>query len=345
MYLNHFGLSRQPFNLASDPAFLWTGEKQREALELLKSGILLNRGFIVLTGEVGTGKTTLTNAFSGLNEIATITVTVPDPDMEPLDFLNFVAREFDMGEEFTAKDEFTRRFKSFLLSSYAAYKKVLIVIDEAQRLNHALLAVIAELAAIELAGRRMLKIFFVGQVEFNDMLMEQKNAAVRSEVVAAYNLEPLAAGETFQYIGRRLEVAGARKKLFTPQAMMLVHRLSGGYPRTINVLCDQALLQGFGAGVEVVDVDIVAGCARALDLRPVPKRSAPAPVYPFPQRPPEDPSPTFAVAGRRHARHGWALAAVGVFAAAAGVYVAARFGLLEGVARMFERMLAFIPWR
>ncbi|HSO20402.1 MAG TPA: AAA family ATPase, partial [Desulfosarcina sp.] len=225
MYLDHFGLKRQPFSLTADPAFLWTGEKQRDALELLKSGILLNRGFVVLTGEVGTGKTTLVAAFSGLNEIATITVTVPDPGMEALDFLNFVAREFGMGREFSGRDEFVRHFKSFLLNSYAAYKKVLIVIDEAQRLNHELLAVIAQLAAIELAGRRMLKIFFIGQIEFNDMLMEDKNAAVREEVVAAYNLEPLAAGETFQFIAHRLAVAGTKKKLFTPQAMMLIHNL------------------------------------------------------------------------------------------------------------------------
>jgi general secretion pathway protein A len=268
MYLNHYGLERLPFSLSADPAFLWAGKKHQAALDTLREGILENRGFVLLTGEVGTGKTTLVNAFSNLNEIATITVTIPDPDMEPLDFLNFVASEFGMGRRFGSREDFEHHFKGFLLRSYATYKKVLVIIDEAQRLNSTLIQAVRDLANLELGGRRMLKIFFVGQPEFADMLMEEENAAVRGEVVAAHHLEPLEVRETAEYIIHRVTVAGGRQAPFTPQAILRVHAFAGGFPRTINVLCDHCLLRGFAAGVRRIDVDIVSACADDLQLKP-----------------------------------------------------------------------------
>jgi general secretion pathway protein A len=269
MYLKHYGLSRRPFKLSSDPDFLWTGEKHKAALEALKGGILENKGFVLLTGEVGTGKTTLVNAFPKLNEIATISVTIPDPGMDPLDFCNFLANEFKMNRKFARKDDFVRDFKSFLLRSFASYKKVLVIIDEAQRLDYVLLEEIRQMAGIEMAGRRLLKVFFVGQPEFCDMLMDERGAAVRDEIVAAFNIEPLDARETTEYINYRLAVAGVKRELFTPKAVMQVHALAGGYPRTVNVLCDQCLLRGYASGSQVIDVDTVAVCAKALSLRPI----------------------------------------------------------------------------
>ena len=156
MYLKYYGLSRQPFNLSSDSDFLWTGENHKTALEMLKDGVLENKGFVLLTGEVGAGKTTLASAFPKLNEIATITVTIPDPGMDPLDFCNFLAIEFKMNRKFAGKDDFVRDFKGFLLRSFATYKKVLVIIDEAQRLDFALLEEVRQLAGIEMAGRRLL---------------------------------------------------------------------------------------------------------------------------------------------------------------------------------------------
>ena len=123
MYLQHYGLERFPFDITSDPDFLWTGENHRQALELLREGVFENRGFVVLTGEVGTGKTTLINAFRRLDEIATIIVTIPDPDMEVLDFFNFLAHEFGIEESFANTEEFVHIFKSFLLRAYASYKR------------------------------------------------------------------------------------------------------------------------------------------------------------------------------------------------------------------------------
>jgi type II secretory pathway predicted ATPase ExeA len=283
MYLKHYGLSRQPFNLSSDPSFLWAGKKHKAALEALKGGILENKGFVLLTGDVGTGKSTLVNAFPKLNEIATISVTIPDPGMDPLDFCNFLASEFKMKRKFARKEDFVQHFKGFLLRSFAAYTKVLVIIDEAQRLDHFLLEEVRQLAIIEMAGRRLLKIFFIGQPEFCTMLMDERSAAVRNEIVAAYNIEPLDLQEAEEYIVHRLAVAGLKTTIFTPRALGRVYSLTAGFPRTINVLCDHALLRGYAVGTKVIDIDIVAACARALSLRALDRANRTF-VFPFPLR-------------------------------------------------------------
>jgi len=139
------------------------------------------------------------------------------------------------------------------------------------------------LAGIEMAGRRLLKVFFVGQPEFCDMLMHERGAAVRDEIVAAYNIEPLDARETTEYINYRLAVAGVKKGIFTPRALMRVHALTGGYPRTINVLCDHCLLRGYVSGIKAIDADTVAVCAKTLGLQPL-TQSPRNYVFPFQMR-------------------------------------------------------------
>jgi general secretion pathway protein A len=327
MYLDYYGLKRFPFQLSSDPAFLWAGGKHQAALDTLREGIMERQGFVLLTGEVGTGKTTLIEAFTHLNEIATITVTIPDPDLASLDFLNFLSREFGMGRRFSDRGEFLQHFKAFLLNSYATYSKVLVIIDEAQRLNSTLLAEIRQLAQIEMAGRRLLKIFFVGQTEFNDLLMDERNAAVRNEIVAAHHIQPLDAGETAHYIGHRLAVAGMKRSVFTPRAVMRIHALAAGCPRSINVLCDHCLLRGFSTGAKLIDVDAVAVCAKALRLRPA---AAPAKPYsfPFPVKTARDPKPPSRRWRFRRIAKTLAGASILLLAAALILYSAYRFGLL-----------------
>jgi general secretion pathway protein A len=339
MYLDHFSLKRPPFSLSSQPAFLWAGGKHQAALDTLREGIMERQGFVLLTGEVGTGKTTLIDAFTHLNEIATITVTIPDPDLAPLDFLNFLSREFGMGRKFADREEFLRHFKGFLLGSYAAYSKVLVIIDEAQRLNSVLLAEIRQLAQIEMAGRRMLKIFFVGQTEFNDLLMDDRNAAVREEIVAAHHILPLDAGETAQYIAHRLAVAGTKRSLFTPRAVARIHALTAGYPRTINVLCDHCLLRGFSTGAKLIDLDTVAVCAKALHLRPA---AAPPKDYSFPfpvKTAVEKRAPSHRRRFKRIAKNLAGIATL-LLAAALILYFAHRLGLLDRLFQTVQDMAA-----
>jgi len=218
----------------------------------------------MLAGDIGTGKTTLIKRLVKLDDVAAIFVTINDPDLDALDFFNILASEFQMERRFSGKDEFLAAFKHFLLNAFSSYKKVLIIIDEAQRLNHAILLEIVGLSNLQMAGRKLLKVFFVGQLEFNAMLMREENREVLQNIVAHYYLEPLSELETESYIGHRLEVAGARQQIFTLEAIKEIFTLSKGYPRLINIICDTALLCGYGFGLQSIDGGIIQQCRRDL---------------------------------------------------------------------------------
>ena len=266
MYLNHYGLQKKPFDITSNPDFLWLGPKHQEAFTTLENGIMESRGLVLLTGEVGTGKTTLINAFSKINNVATIIVTIPDPDLDTIDFYNFLGGEFELDRKFSGREDFIQHFKGFLLRAYATYTKVLIIIDEAQRLHSDLLEEIRHLSAIKLAGRRLLKIFFVGQTEFNDILMGEENTAVREEIVAGYHIEPLKPDETHRYISHRTQVAGAENTIFDDQAIKKIHSLSQGFPRLINIICDHALLSGYVKGIDHIDLNVITALEKRNEL-------------------------------------------------------------------------------
>jgi general secretion pathway protein A len=266
MYLDHYGLQKKPFDITSNPDFLWLGPKHQEALSTLENGIMESRGLVLLTGEVGTGKTTLINAFSKINNVATIIVTIPDPDLDTIDFYNFLGDEFELDRKFTSREDFIYHFKGFLLRAYATYTKVLIIIDEAQRLNSVLLEEIRHLSAIKIAGRRLLKIFFVGQTEFNDILMDEENAAVREEIVAGYHIEPITLDETHRYLSHRIQVAGAENSIFDDQAIKRIHTLSQGFPRLINIICDHALLNGYVKGIHQIDLNVITSLENCYEL-------------------------------------------------------------------------------
>jgi len=266
MYQSFFELAAKPFQITSDPKFLWLGEKHSEALATLKYGILENKGFLLLTGDIGTGKTALIKQLIKMIDVAAIVATIPDPELEPLDFFNFLAEEFKMGRKFSGKGDFLIHLKQFLLKAESSQKKVLLIIDEAQRLNNELLEQIRLLSNIELDNLKLINIFFVGQTEFNQTLLNDRNKAVRQRITVSYHIEPLDAAETEMYIRHRLKVAGAKREIFTPDAMRAVYQFSSGYPRLINIICDHAMLTGYADGQETIDVDKVRDCERELRI-------------------------------------------------------------------------------
>jgi len=266
MYLNHFNLREKPFNISPDSRFLWLSEKHKEGLATLKYGIVEEKGFLLLTGDVGTGKTLLIKAFTKMSDIETLIATIPDPDLEPMDFFRLLAEEFKMNEAFSSKGEFLIQFKKFLLESYDLDKKVLLIIDEAQRLNHELLEQIRLLSNIEMDNRKLINIFFVGQIEFNEMLMEAKNRAVRQRIAVAFGLEPLTEKETADYIDHRLKLAGSSGGIFKPAAMREVFSLSKGYPRLINIICDYALVTGYSAELKQINTALIKECGKELHI-------------------------------------------------------------------------------
>ena len=266
MYLPFYGLEKKPFQMSTNPSFVWLGDMHKEALALLKYGILENQGFLLLTGDVGTGKTTLINALTNSLDNEFIVAKVPDPGMETIDFMNYISHAFDMKKKFVSKDAFLIHFSHFLNSAYAAGKKVLLIIDESQRLSSDLLEEVRQLSNIENRGTKLLNIFLIGQNEFNDILQESKNRALYQRISVNFVINPLDLHETGEFIRHRLIIAGSQGDIFNSDAIREIYEFSGGLPRRINIICDHALLAGASRGVKTVTRGIVKKCAKDLCL-------------------------------------------------------------------------------
>jgi general secretion pathway protein A len=271
MYLAHYGLKKKPFDISPNPEFLWLGEKHREGLAILKYGILENKGFLLITGDVGTGKTALIRAIEKDLQTRAIVVTIPDPGLSLMDFYNFMAAELNMERSFVNKGDFLIHFKRLILDAFASYRRVLLIIDESQRLNHDLMEEIRLLSNIDLDGKVLINIFFVGQTEFREILSRKENRAVRQRITVSYHLAPLTEEEVQQYISHRLAVAGTTRNIFTAEALKAVSRTTQGYPRLINIICDHALMSGYSQGLKQVDADIIQECANELKIAIGPK--------------------------------------------------------------------------
>jgi type II secretory pathway predicted ATPase ExeA len=264
MYLPYYNLKAKPFQMSTDPAFLWLGEKHREALAVLKYAILENKGVLALTGDVGTGKTTLINALLRSLGEDTVTATIYDPRLEVLDFFNTVAAAFKIEGTFDGKGQFILKFMDFLIKTHERNQKILLIIDESQAINEDLLEEIRLLSNLEAEYTRLLNIFFVGQNEFVDILQKYENRALRQRVTIRYHIEPLSLNETAAYIKYRLEVSGTTAPIFDSGAIDEVFLFSGGYPRLINIMCDHALLSGYVREVQVINANLIRECREEL---------------------------------------------------------------------------------
>jgi general secretion pathway protein A len=269
MYLEYFQLKTKPFQISPDPRFLWLGETHKEALSILKYGIMDNRGLLLLVGDIGTGKTTLINGLLDSLDPDTIVATIRDPGLEKLEFYNFIAAAFKMGKRFGNKGDFLVNFIHFLHKAHAHQKKVLLIIDEAQRLDHEMLEEIRQLSNIERKDTKLLNIFLVGQNELNDKIVDQRNRALRQRITTRYSIGPLKPTEIKEYIQFRLSVAGTDRKIFTSAALRGIVAYSQCYPRLINIICDHALLTAFTRDKRRIDAKIIQECAAELQISPV----------------------------------------------------------------------------
>ncbi len=283
MYLSHYGLIEKPFQITTDPKFLWLGEKHKEALATLKYGVLDRRGFLLLTGDVGTGKTTLIKTLIKELSEDVVVATVVDPGLERDEFFSLLSQTFAIKGRFSNKLEFLNRFRDFLTETHARGKTVLLIIDEAQNLSRELLEEVRLLSNIELEDTKLLNIFFVGQNEFNDILIHC--SALRQRITIMHHLRTLTEAETAEYITYRLEVAGAQKKIFEKKSIRKIFSASGGYPRLINIICDHALLTGFVRETKTIGPSIIRECQAELRLQgeaktALPQTSLSHPSYP-----------------------------------------------------------------
>lgn len=264
MYLPYYKLSKKPFQISTDPSFFWLGEKHKEALALLRYGVMDDKGFLLLTGDVGTGKTTLINTFINSLGDEVVISRISDPGLTQLDFINYLAQLFKIETEFKTKSEFLILFTDFLEQADRDDKKVLLIIDEAQHLTEETLEEIRLLSNIEKQDKKLLNIFLVGQNEFNEKLGKYKNRALRQRLTLNYTLYPLEIEETRACIEYRLKVAGVEHEIFTPEAIESIHNLSCGFPRVINIICDHALRLGCQEDQQKISVEIIAQCSKTL---------------------------------------------------------------------------------
>jgi general secretion pathway protein A len=266
MYLSHFNLKLKPFRISPDPKFLWLGETHKEALAMLKYGLHDDCGFLLLSGDVGTGKTTLINGLIEDLDDQTLIAMIADPGLEKLDFYNFITHAFDIKKTFTSKGDFLVHFIHFLHKANSDGKKVLIIIDEAQRLSHEIMEEIRQLSNIEKKDAKLLNIFLVGQHELIETLNETRNRALLQRITMKYLVGPLKNEDVGNYIAFRLKVAGTEKKIFSSGAVRQIISFSNGYPRLINIICDHALLTTYVKGKQKVDAACIKECAKDLQI-------------------------------------------------------------------------------
>jgi type II secretory pathway predicted ATPase ExeA len=281
--LSSFGLRVNPFQRSADPKFLWLGGARRETLSNLKSGILNNAGLVVLTGGVGTGKTTLTNALLRDLGDAVIVVRVSYPSLETLDFLQAIADECGIGGPAGSREALRHRFERFVEDAGSRNKRVLLVVDEAQSLSRELIQEIRHLASVGTDRSTCLNVLLVGQNELNAILSEPEDGALKERIGIRGTTAPLTEAEVRQYVQHRLKMAGAGRSLFTAGAIREVAAFSQGIPRQINVIGDLALMSGYRRSANTINAEIVRECAGRLG-RPrrngvkVRSRGAAAPV-------------------------------------------------------------------
>ncbi|HEX8948797.1 MAG TPA: AAA family ATPase [Dissulfurispiraceae bacterium] len=264
MYKDYFDLKEIPFSIAPDPRYLYMSGGHQEALAHLLYGIRNDGGFVLLTGEVGTGKTTVCRCL--LEQLpADIDIAfILNPKLTSDELLAAICDELGIPypEGNTSTKVFVDCINAALLDSYAKGRKTVLIIEEAQNLSAEVLEQVRLLTNLETSERKLLQIIMVGQPELQEKLSGPELRQVAQRITARYHLGPLSKKEVAAYIAHRLEIAGGRSRLFPGSVIARVFRLTGGVPRLINVLCDRALLGAFVQGKEAVDASTVAKAAQ-----------------------------------------------------------------------------------
>jgi len=253
MYLEHFGLKELPFRLSPDPAFLYLSKNHARAKAYMESTIWFTDGFVVITGEVGSGKTTLIEAFLSELDKDVVVAQVNQTQVSPIEFLQAVLVQFGFSPFRMKKAELLATLNQFLIEQYAAGRKVLLIIDEAQNLSHRVLEEVRLLSGVETTKEKVLRIILAGQPEMNEKLDSPELVQLVQRVRLRFHLTALSEEDLRAYVLHRLEVAGSQgRPLFTEDTFPVIFRYTGGVPRLINTLCDTALMGAFASEHEEV---------------------------------------------------------------------------------------------
>ena len=267
MYRSFFHLQSLPFGSSPDPRFLFVMPQIRETIACLQYGIAARKGFAVLTGEVGTGKTTLLKAvLQTFNKSRVSTAFVFNPRLNDLDFLEFVLTDFGTPPKARTKSGMLIQLNNWLIDQFSADRVCALVVDEAQNLSCDLLEELRLLTNLETSSQKLLQLVLSGQPELEVRLREPSLRQLRQRISLWCRTRPLTGEETRAYVAERLRIAGAREYVFSGEAIELIHRYSSGIPRLINLLCEHALISAYAEQVKPIPGRVVATISEELEL-------------------------------------------------------------------------------
>jgi len=267
MYKSFFGLRVLPFGASPDPRFLCMMPQIREALACLQYGIATRKGFVVMTGEVGTGKTTLLKTvLSTFSKDRVSSAFVFNPRLDVLDFLEFVLTDFGIPPKTRTKSGMLLQLNSWLIERFRNRGLCVIVVDEAQNLSWELLEEIRLLTNLETSSEKLLQIVLSGQPELEERLRNPSVRQLRQRISIWCRTQALTAEQTETYISERLRIAGAQEPVLSPEAVQLVHYYSNGIPRVINLICEHALISAYVEQIKPIPARTIESVSRELDL-------------------------------------------------------------------------------
>jgi general secretion pathway protein A len=268
MYKEFFGLRANPFNVNPDPRYLFLTRHTEEALACLTYGIQSRKGFVLLTGEVGTGKTTLINKlleWLRLQQVATAFLF--NSRLNVPQFLDYVMTDFGIPIESRSKSQILLRLYNWLLDRYRAGETAVLIVDEAQNLSDEVLEEIRLLTNLETFTEKLLQIVLVGQPELELKLRQPHLRQLRQRLTLRAKTHPLTLDETYAYVAQRLRIAGSNgQPIFEPEAIAAIHRYAGGIPRVVNLLCEHSLVSAFVDQQRLVSPPVVEAVARDFDM-------------------------------------------------------------------------------
>jgi general secretion pathway protein A len=259
MYLELFKLHELPFRLSPDPQFLYLSKQHARAKAYMESTIWFTDGFVVITGEIGAGKTTLIETFLHELQSDVVVAQINQTQLSPTAFLQTVLVQFGFSPFNMKKPEVLATLNQFLMEQHDAGRKVLLIVDEAQNLSYRVLEEVRMLSGVETAKEKALRIILAGQPELNEKLNSAELVQLIQRVRLRFHLTALTKAETMAYIDHRLEVAGAEgRRIFAEEAYPIIYKYTGGVPRLINTLCDTRMMAAFGRdqdSVTTTDLD------------------------------------------------------------------------------------------
>jgi general secretion pathway protein A len=278
MYLSFYGLTEKPFSITPDPRYLYLGGRHAEALAHLVYGITEAGGFVQLTGEVGTGKTTVVRSLLAKQPDNTEIALILNPRMNASEFIATLCSELGIflpDKAVGSEKELIDILNRYLLKAHAQGKRVVLIVDEAQNLNPELLEQVRLLTNLETETQKLLQIILIGQPELRDMLARNDLRQLAQRITGRYHLDPLSREESAAYVRHRLRIAGATVEIFTNGALAELYRVSGGIPRLLNIIGDRALLGGYSADRHVVTAALIRRAASEVSGRRVTPRWLP----------------------------------------------------------------------